>query len=69
MPPRKSDSSKVATGDEGSVVGTTAGTSIGASTAARKDDGVNIEVIASIQVGCIASTYRFDRISTSQSLS
>jgi hypothetical protein len=44
MPPRKSDSSKVVTGDEGSVQGTGAG----ASTAAKKDDGINIEVTASI---------------------
>jgi len=46
MPPRKSDSSKLATGDEGSVAGLGAGTSTGPSTAAKREEGVNIEVTA-----------------------
>lgn len=46
MPPRKSDSSKVATGDEGAVAGAGAGTST--STATKKEDGISIEVTASV---------------------
>jgi hypothetical protein len=42
MPPRKSDASKVATGDEG------AGAEKG--TAAKKEDGVNIEVTSALIV-------------------
>jgi hypothetical protein len=46
MPPRKSDSSKAATIDEGSVAGVGASTSTGPSTSTKKEDGVNIEVMA-----------------------
>jgi hypothetical protein len=67
MPPRKSDSSKVATGDEGSVAGLGAGTSTGPSTAAKKEDGVNIEVMTSIHTLHITYTDKLDRISISQS--
>jgi hypothetical protein len=67
MPPRKSDSSKVATGDEGSVAGVGAGASTGPSTSAKKEDGVNIEVMVSLHTLGAAHTDKFDRISTSRS--
>jgi hypothetical protein len=62
MPPRKSDSSKAVTVDEGAAAGLGAGTNPGPSTAAKKEDGINIEVITSILALYTACTNKPNRI-------